>query len=194
MKSNQVIGNVLPEWTGGIRNSFSYKGFSLSFLIDVRKGGDIYSSDMYYGLSSGLYPETAVDGYRTNVVTLQGVNPNGQVNTTPVNQTAFPVSGYKGNPYDSYTLAPGKRFVYDGSFVKLREASIGYMLPKSLLQNTFITEAKVSIIGRNLWIIHKNLPYADPESTQMGGIFAYGSSIGTLPTTRELGVNLTFKF
>lgn len=194
LKSNQVIGNVLPEWTGGIRNSFSYKGFSLSFLIDVRKGGDIYSSDMYYGLSSGLYPETAVDGYRTNVVTLQGVNPNGQVNTTPVNQTAFPVSGYKGNPYDSYTLAPGKRFVYDGSFVKLREASIGYMLPKSLLQNTFITEAKVSIIGRNLWIIHKNLPYADPESTQMGGIFAYGSSIGTLPTTRELGVNLTFKF
>lgn len=194
LNRNQVIGNVLPEWTGGIRNSVSYKGFSLSFLIDIRKGGDVYSSDMYYGLSSGLYPETAVDGYRSAVVTLQGVNPNGQVNTTPVNQTAFPADGYRNNPYDSYSLAPGKRFVYDGSFVKLREASIGYMLPKSLLQNTFINEAKVSIIGRNLWIIHKNLPYADPESTQMGGIFSYGSSIGSLPTTREVGVNVTFKF
>lgn len=194
LNRNQVIGNVLPEWTGGIRNSFSYKGISVSFLIDIRKGGDVYSSDMYYGLSSGLFPETAVDGYRTNVATLQGVNPNGQANTTPVNQTAFPADGYRNNPYDSYTLAPGKRFVYDGSFVKLREASIGYMLPKSLLQNTFINEAKVSIIGRNLWIIHKNLPYADPESTQMGGIFSYGSSIGSLPTTREVGVNLTFKF
>ena len=53
------IGNFTPDWTGGINNSFSYKNLSLSFLIDMQKGGDIYSLDMYYGLSSGLYPETA---------------------------------------------------------------------------------------------------------------------------------------
>ncbi|WP_126652330.1 SusC/RagA family TonB-linked outer membrane protein [Chryseobacterium aureum] len=190
-EDNKVIGNTQPKWTGGLRNTFRYKNISLSFLIDVRHGGDIFSSDLYYGLASGLYPETAVDGYRTNAVVLQGVNPNGQVNTT---QAQVDVTGYNMNPNDSYDYAPDKRFVYDGSFVKLREASITYSLPKKLIASTFMTEAKISLVGRNLWIIHKNLPYADPESTQMGGLYSYGSSVGALPTTREIGVNVTFKF
>lgn len=193
-ENNKVIGNVQAKWTGGLRNSFRYKDFSLSFLIDVRHGGDVFSSDMYYGLASGLYPETAVDGYRTNIPVLGGVNPNGQTNTTPVNTDVINPNEYGNNPNDGYAIAPDKRFVYDGSFVKLREASITYSLPKSLLANTFMNEAKVSIVGRNLWIIHKNLPYADPESSQMGGLYSYGSSVGSLPTTRELGVNFTFKF
>lgn len=193
-ESNKVIGNVQAKWTGGLRNSFRYKNFSLSFLIDVRHGGDVFSSDMYYGLASGLFPETAVDGYRTNIPVLAGVNPNGQVNTTPVNTDVVNPLEYGNNPNDGYAIAPDKRFVYDGSFVKLREASITYSLPKSILANTFMNEAKISIVGRNLWIIHKNLPYADPESSQMGGLYSYGSSVGALPTTRELGVNFTFKF
>ncbi|MDR2206256.1 MAG: SusC/RagA family TonB-linked outer membrane protein [Flavobacteriaceae bacterium] len=202
---SQVIGNVNPEWTGGVRNTITYKNFSLSFLIDIRKGGDVFSSDLYYGLASGLYPETAVDGYRSVQAVLPGVNPNGQPNTTPVLHDVgfdsngdmiyvYPADGYGYNAADSYAMAPSKRFVYDGSFVKLREASITYSLPKSLLHGTFLNEAKISIVGRNLWIIHKNLPYSDPEATQMGGIYSYGSSIGALPTTRDIGVNLTFKF
>ncbi|MCS3870200.1 hypothetical protein J3D55_003116 [Chryseobacterium ginsenosidimutans] len=193
-ESGKVIGNVQAKWTGGLRNSFRYKDFSLSFLIDVRHGGDVFSSDMYYGLASGLFPETAVDGYRTNIPVLAGVNPNGQVNTTPVNTAVIDPNEYGNNPNDGYAIVPDKRFVYDGSFVKLREASITYSLPKSLIANTFMNDAKVSIVGRNLWIIHKNLPYADPESSQMGGLFSYGSSVGSLPTTREIGVNFTFKF
>ena len=192
-EDNKVIGNAQPKWLGGVRNTFRYKDFSLSFLIDIRHGGDIYSSDLYYGLASGLYKETGVDGYRTTQAVLPGVNPNGQINTTPVSAD-FPASGYGNNAADSYALAPDKRFVYDGSYIKLREASITYSLPKSIIGNTFLNEAKISIIGRNLWIIHKNLPYADPESTQMGGLYSYGSSIGSLPTTREIGVNLTVKF
>lgn len=191
--SNQVIGNTQPKWTGGIRNSFKYKNISVSFLIDARHGGDVYSSDLYYGLASGLYPETAVDGYRTTQAVLSGVNPNGQTNTTPVSAD-YPASGYASNGNDSYTLAPDKRFVYDGSFIKLREASITYSLPKSVLYGTFMNDAKISLVGRNLWIIHKNLPYADPESSQMGGLYSYGSSIGSLPTTRDIGVNITLKF
>lgn len=191
-ESSKVIGNVQAKWTGGLRNSFRYKNISLSFLIDVRHGGDVFSSDMYYGLASGLFPETAVDGYRTNIPVLPGVNPNGQVNTSPV--SGVDPNEYANNPYDGYAIAPDKRFVYDGSYVKLREASITYSLPKSLLVNTFINDAKISIVGRNLWIIHKNLPYADPESSQMGGLYSYGSSVGSVPTTRELGVNFTFKF
>lgn len=193
-ENNKVIGNVQAKWTGGLRNSFRYKDFSLSFLIDVRHGGDVFSSDMYYGLASGLFPETAVDGYRTDIPVLTGVNPNGQTNTTPVNTAVINPNEYGNNPNDGYAIAPDKRYVYDGSFVKLREASITYSLPKSLLANTFMNDAKISIVGRNLWIIHKNLPYADPESSQMGGLYSYGSSVGSLPTTRELGVNFTFKF
>lgn len=185
---NQVIGNITPDWIGGIRNSFNYKGLSVSFLIDVKHGGDVFSTDMYYGLATGLYEETAVGDYRTAGVVNPGVNPNGQVNTTP---TSAPDTF--GN-VDGYRRMPNSRFVYDASYVKLREASIGYSLPKSVLANTSFQEVKISLVGRNLWIIHKNLPYADPEAGTGNGLASKGNSIGVLPTTRDLGVNVTLKF
>lgn len=185
---NQVIGNITPDWIGGVRNSFNYKGISLSFLIDVKHGGDVFSTDMYYGLATGLYEETAVGDYRTVGVVNPGVNPNGQVNTTPTTAASS-----FGN-VDGYRRMPNKRFIYDASYVKLREASIGYTLPKSLLANTSIQDAKISIVGRNLWIIHKNLPYADPEVGTGNGLASKGNSIGVLPTTRDFGINVTFKF
>ncbi|CAD0221250.1 SusC/RagA family TonB-linked outer membrane protein [Chryseobacterium sp. JV274] len=184
--NNQVIGNITPDWVGGIRNSFRYKDFTVSFLIDVKKGGDVFSTDMYYGLATGLYAETA--DYREGGFVHPGVNPNGNVNTTPaINPGSF------GN-VDGYRRMPNKRFVYDASYVKLREASIGYSLPKSILANTSIRDAKISIVGRNLWIIHKNLPYADPEAGTGNGLGAKGNSIGVLPTTRDIGIDLTLKF
>lgn len=185
---NQVIGNITPDWIGGIRNSFNYKGLSVSFLIDVKHGGDVFSTDMYYGLATGLYEETAVGDYRTAGVVNPGVNPNGQVNTTP---TSAPDTF--GN-VDGYRRMPNSRFVYDASYVKLREASVGYSLPKSLLANTSFQEVKISLVGRNLWIIHKNLPYADPEAGTGNGLASKGNSIGVLPTTRDLGINVTLKF
>ena len=183
---NKIIGNTTPDWIGGIRNSINYQNLSLSFLIDVRIGGDVFSTDMYYGLATGLYEETG--DYRESGVVWEGVNPNGQVNTTP---TTNPMDF---GSIDGYNNMPASRFVYDGSYVKLREASIGYSLPKSLLSGTFINDAKISIVGRNLWIIHKNLPHADPEAMVGGDNRAYGWSTGSLPTTRDIGVNVTFKF
>lgn len=183
---NQIIGNVTPDWVGGVRNSFRYKDFSLSFLIDVKQGGDVFSPDMGYGIATGLYVETA--DYRESGVVNPGVNPNGNVNTTP---TAQP---HIGGRVDGYNAMPNKRFVYDASYVKLREASIGYNLPKSILANTGIRDAKISIVGRNLWIIHKNLPYADPETGTGNGLAAKGQSIGSLPTTRDIGIDVTLKF
>ncbi|HBR12297.1 MAG TPA: SusC/RagA family TonB-linked outer membrane protein [Chryseobacterium sp.] len=187
MESNKVIGNTTPDWIGGVRNSFNYKGFSLSFLIDIRKGGDIFSTDMYYGMDTGLYKETAIGNYRDQNVILPGVLPDGTPNNIELSQQTT------GSNY-GYETQPASEFVYDGSYVKLREASIGYSLPKSMLSGTFLREAKISLVGRNLWIIHKNLPYADPEATVGGGIRSYGWSIGSLPTTRDIGVNVTFKF
>lgn len=191
--TNQIIGNTTPDWLGGVRNTFDYKGISVSFLIDVRKGGDIFSLDQYYGLATGLYPETAANGVRENGIVWPGVNPNGQVNqTTTINPSSF-------GSLDGYARMPAKRFVYDGGYVKLREASIGWTLPKSLIAGTFLTDAKISLVGRNLWIIHKNLPYADPEAVVGGSVNGIetgnpGFSVGSLPTTRDIGVNVTVKF
>ena len=186
--SNQEIGNATPDWLGGIRNSINYKGLSFSFLIDVRHGGDVFSTDMYYGLATGLYEETAAGDIRTNGVVQPGVLTTGEVNTYPQRRPDY--YGAAGG----YVVEPAKAFVYDGSYVKLREASITYTLPKSLLNGTFVNDAKISIVGRNLWIIHKNLPYADPEAMVGGGVRAYGWSSGSTPTTRDLGVNVTLKF
>jgi TonB-linked SusC/RagA family outer membrane protein len=185
--ATNTIGNVTPDWIGGLRNKFNYKNISFGFLIDTQKGGDIFSLDMYYGLSTGLYRETAVGDVRENGVLNPGVAPDGTPNT---------VKTGGGNTENSfgYKAAPNKAFVYDASFVKLREVSITYNFPKSMFENTFINAASLSILGSNLWIISKNLPYADPESGLSSGNSSRGYSVGSLPTTRDIGFNLTFKF
>lgn len=185
--ATNTIGNVTPDWIGGLRNKFNYKNISLGFLIDTQKGGDIFSLDMSYGLSTGLYRETAVGDMRENGVIQQGVAPDGTPNTVRT------VGGNIENSF-GYKAAPNKAFIYDASFVKLREVSITYNFPKSMFENTFINAASLSILGSNLWIISKNLPYADPESGLSSGNSSRGYSVGSLPTTRDVGFNLTFKF
>ncbi|REC51861.1 MULTISPECIES: SusC/RagA family TonB-linked outer membrane protein [Chryseobacterium] len=183
---DQVIGNINPDWIGGIRNTISYKGVSLSFLIDGQKGGDIFSTDLYYGLGTGIYPETAFPD-RNNVI-LAGVNPDGTPNTTPI-----PLAD-TGELMGGISVMPAKAFIYDASFIKLREASLTFNLPKDWYSGTFINDMKFSIIGRNLWIIHKNLPYADPESGLRAGLLSRGYSVGAMPTVRTFGFNFTAKF
>lgn len=186
--SDNIIGNINPDWIGGIRNNITYKNLALSFLIDMQKGGDIFSLDMYYGLATGLYPETADNGVRDTGIILPGVAPDGTPNNV---YTTAPQ--YYGNNY-GYRRTPDKAFVYDASYVKLREVSISYNFSKALLKKVYINNAKLSLVGTNLWIIHKNLPYADPESGLTSGNLSRGYSVGSLPTTRNIGVNLTLKF
>ena len=197
----KVIGNITPDWTGGVRNTFNYKGLSLSFLIDVQQGGDTFSTDLWYGYSGGLYADTVSPEWRTPTGTvLQGVYANGQTNTTQVGGVnAAGNAVLNGNNYysyqpEGYTNAPNSQFIYDASYVKLREASISYTLPKSILSSTFLEDVTLSLVGRNLWIIHKNLPYGDPEAGVGGGLRSRGNSIGILPTTRDIGLNVNIKF
>jgi hypothetical protein len=170
--SNTDIGNSNPNWIGGINNSFTYKNFSLSFLIDVRNGGSVFSTDMYYGLATGLYPETVFTNDLGNPVrnTLAngggfirpGVTADGAVNTKRVSASNYGAFGY--------SINPDAAFIYDASYVKLREARLGYSLPASLLSKMGpVKDVTFELIGRNLWIIHKNLPYADPEEGLSSG-------------------------
>jgi hypothetical protein len=212
--STQNIGNINPLWLGGISNTFSYKGLSFSFLVDMQHGGDIFSLDMYYGMSSGLYPETAFTNDLGNPVRdnlagtpgnytaasggyiIEGVNKvtdavTGVVTYVP-NKTRVDASTSDGF---GYPVDPRSAFVYDASYVKLREVALSYVIPSSILKKTGVIKAiTISAVGSNLWIISKNLPYADPESGLAAGNLASGYTIGSLPTTRDFSFNLKLNF
>lgn len=194
--SNEIIGNVQPDWTGGVSNNFQYKNISLDFLIDVQKGGDIFSLDTWYGFATGIYDISTGTNDLGNPmrnplsqgggIILPGVNENGEPNTT---RARF---DYYGNPY-GYARDANAGHVYDASFVKLREASLTYRFGESLMDQIPFTDASISVIGRNLWIIHKNLPYSDPEAgLSAGNIQGYQS--GAYPAVREIGASLKFNF
>ena len=199
--SNNNIGDINPDWIGGVRNKFTYKDFAFSFLIDMQKGGDIFSLDRSYGLATGLYDETAglndlgnpirdavTGGADSGGIILPGVLADGTPNTTRA-----PGPQFFGNSF-GYRRQPNRAFVYDASYIKLREVSISYNLPKKWAEKMSLENMKFSLVGTNLWIIHKNLPDADPESGLGSGNLSSGYSVGSLPTTRNIGCNLTFKF
>ncbi|MDD3722772.1 MAG: SusC/RagA family TonB-linked outer membrane protein [Lutibacter sp.] len=190
------IGNMNPDWNAGISNKFSYKNFNLSFLIDIQQGGDIFSLDTWYGFATGLYDRSA------------GLNDKGNPKRDPVSQGGgILLSGVKadGTPNTTYTSmsdysnatgyysASNAQHIYDASYVKLREVAFSYTLPSKLLVNSFVSGVQFSVIGSNLWIISKNIPYADPEAgLSSGNLQGYQS--GVMPTTRELGFNVKVQF
>ncbi|MCX6326777.1 MAG: SusC/RagA family TonB-linked outer membrane protein [Bacteroidia bacterium] len=193
----QVIGNINPDWNAGIQNSLRYKGLSFNSLIDIQMGGDVYSVNTKHGQATGLYEETA------------GLNAKGNPKRDPLeegggelfpntvhedgtpNTTYYPCSEW-GTAY-SYENSPTARYVLDASYVKLRELSLSYNLPKSLLGKTFIKDAAVSLVARNLWIIDKRTRHIDPESATSAGNYQ-GIEDGAYPSTRTYGLDLKISF
>lgn len=192
--SSEIIGDINPDWIGGINNTLRFKNISLGFLIDMRKGGDLFSLDLYYGMATGIYPETAglnANGkeIRTPVadgggLIMEGVKADGSENTTYVSAVNFGSQGYARNP------AAG--FIYDASFVKLREVNLTWDLPTRWFGSS-IRGLALGVYARNPWIIHKNMPYADPEEgISAGNVQGYQG--GAYPSVRTFGVNLNAKF
>ncbi|PKG51160.1 SusC/RagA family TonB-linked outer membrane protein [Olleya sp. 1-3] len=197
--SNEIIGDINPEWTAGLNNSFNYKNFNLSFLIDMQKGGDVFSLDTWYGYATGLYDITAgtnelgnpvrnpvTTGADSGGVILPGVQADGSVNTVRASASNY------ANPW-GYARAANSQHIYDAGFIKLREASITYKFDDKILSQVPFTAASISLIGRNLWIIDKSTPYADPEAgLSSGNIQGYQS--GSYPSIREIGASLKLQF
>ena len=204
------IGDINPDWIGGVMNTLSYKGLSLGFLVDFRKGGDFFSLDTWYGFATGLYDNSI--GQNKNGVDIRETPANGggvflddgavvQTGTDP--ETGVPISDgtpneeafYVSDVYSSlgYVYAPNAYHIYDGSFVKLRELSLTYSLPKSMLDKTPFQGIDISLIGRNLWIIHKNTEYSDPEEGLSAGNFL-GNQSGAYPAVKEYGFNVRLRF
>lgn len=191
--SNQVIGNANPDWTGGISNSLRYKDLTFSFLIDTRQGGDIFSLDLFYGFGTGLYPETAelndLGNPSRNTIANGGgiILPGVKADGTPNDIRRANSEGTLG--YRQPTAA----FIFDASYVKLREVAISYALPDNFVSKLKIFKGiDLSLVGRNLWIIDKNIPYADPEeSISSGNLQGYHS--GAYPTARTFAFNAKFR-
>lgn len=200
--TNSVIGNMQADWFGSVINRLAYKNLALSFQVDVRQGGDIFSLDQYYGQASGLYENSVFINDLGNPVRnaladgggliLPGVvntgtaaNPNYVQNTTRIDASYTNAFGY--------LAYPAKEFVYDASYVKLREVALTYTLPEKFLNSTFVQGASFSLVGNNLWIISKNIPDADPESGLAAGN-AQGYQTSVLPTTRTISFNVRLNF
>ncbi|NMM47367.1 SusC/RagA family TonB-linked outer membrane protein [Marinigracilibium pacificum] len=187
----QPVASVLPDWNMGIRNNFSYKGIDLSLLFEIRKGGQIYSASVAHWRLNGFAEET-LKGRESGLV-FEGVNKvvgeNGEVsyveNTTVVDNQSF----WQGLGLFRDTEAG----LIDASFLKLREVSLGYNLPKSLLSKTPFGQIYVSVVGRNLWMVTPN-PYIDPEVSMFGAADNTGYEFATIPTTKSWGFNLKFGF
>jgi hypothetical protein len=201
------IGNTNANWMGGINNSFSYKSFSLSFLIDMRQGGQIYSLDMDYGASGGLTPHTAGNNSAGHPVRgslasgggmiFQGVTADGKPNTKAVDASDFNAGNF---PFSSLFSEAARSYVYDASYIKLREVAITWSLPKKALSKIiYVKGVELSLTGKNLWIIHKNLPYSDPEQGVATGGSAgqngsQGFQSGAYPVFRTFGGNIRVRF
>ncbi|KIO76988.1 membrane protein [Pedobacter lusitanus] len=193
--TSNVIGNINPDWTGGIYNKFRYKNLSLGFLVDVRKGGDVWSLDQFYATYTGILPNTAglndlgnpvrnpvTNDGKSGGVIYPGVTADGKPNT----QRVVVDANSKRLPQSEYT--------YDAGYVKLREATLTYTLPKSFIAKWGpVKGVDLSVFGRNLWIIHKNLPDADPEENLSSGN-VQGFQSGAYPTTRIIGFNAKISF
>jgi outer membrane receptor protein involved in Fe transport len=184
------LGNIQPDWIGGLSNTFSYRGFTFGSLIDVRMGGDLFDVGTGLARKTGQYVETAIG--REEGVIGQGVK-NVGTDESPTYVTNDVIVGAQPfwnaqNPRTYHEAG-----IFDGSFIKLRELSLGYSVPQTILSNTFLQSVRLSLVGRNLAILFKNHPHLDPEFDAKGGN-AQGFGYGEMPSTRNIGFNLNVSF
>lgn len=178
------LGSGIYKTTGGLNNEFRYKGFNLSFLLDFKYGAKIYSGTNLALYADGLQ-KTTLQGREGGYVG-QGVTESGAVNTTPVDAQT-----YWTNLTGSNNIA--EEFVYDASFIKLRQLIIGYNLPTSWFSKFSIKGANLSLVTRNLATLVKHTPNIDPESNYSTSN-GQGLEANGYPPTRSFGLNLNVKF
>lgn len=186
------VGNQSPDWMLGWTNSFSYKGFNLSFLVDFRIGGDLYSATASNLYTRGNAAGTVVNGERQDFIVPNSVvqTPNGYTeNKVPVtHQNYWERIGSTGN----YGLP--EMYTYDATNIRLRNITLGYDFNKAMLKNTPFQHLRLSATCNNVWMIHYNLPGIDPESVSATNTNATGFENGAAPTSRSFTFNVTVGF
>jgi TonB-linked SusC/RagA family outer membrane protein len=182
------LGSAIADWTGGLGLGINYKGFFANALVDFQKGGIIHSTSLQWAKYSGMHPETVAfngeDDIRANGMILPGVKEDGSPNDIKITD----IQGYYQGIFRF--AAPN---VYDASFLKLRDLRVGYRVPNTLFGNAPFRDLMISVYGRNLAILAADLPYLDPQIITSAGN-DQGLENAQIPSTRTMGVNLSFKF
>ncbi|WP_349313626.1 SusC/RagA family TonB-linked outer membrane protein [Chitinophaga sp. MM2321] len=190
----QDFGYYDAKWTGGIVNNFKYRNFSLGFVFDGRYGGKIYSVMSQQMMVGGVAKETAVGDIRTKPYVGAGVVVTGGDVTRDeagkiISDTRTFAPNTTGINYFDWVNAYYNRMfetnIFDATFLKLREVTFTYSLPKHVLGRTFIKDASVSLVGRNMAIFFTELPFLDPDSFK-------GDNQN--PSPRSMGFNLNVTF
>lgn len=178
----EKLGDSVHPYTLGFSNTFECHGFTLSFLIDGKFGGKMYSQTNAHMIMFGRHIDT-LPGREGGVVG-QGVKEDG------VTPNDVSVSAMK---YYMALAGITENCMYDASFIKLRELSFGYNFPTKWVRKIGLSALSLSVVGRNLWNIYDKVPLVDPESSfnidNGQGFESYG-----LPATRSVGFNLNVKF
>jgi len=187
----QKIGNPNPKWLGGMTNTLTYKGLSLSFLMEYKKGGQVYSRNVADIERNGVAKETAeFPRYDAAGVLQKPYLFNGTVGSSQ-NNVYVSAEQYWGNN-GKFVAAEG--YIFETTWFRVREASIGYKLPSSLLNKTPFGVAELSIFGRNLYLNCPHYPHLDPEQNALGISNAQGLEFNALPQTRTMGIDLKLSF
>ena len=194
--TTEVLGSYLPDFTGGISTSLSFKGIQFSGLIDGQIGGDVYSITSLFGRYSGILDETVEGNGDVNIREV-GLRPIGVV--LPAGTSEADAANTVGTPYagadvdaQSYftsTFGLEAAHIFDASFARLRELSLGYTIP-SRYTGGQIRNLTVSVVGRNLAILYKKSPFFDP-AVALSATNVQGIEAGSFPPTRSLGISVT---
>lgn len=196
--NTEYLGCAEPKWLGSLGSSFRYKNFTLSFLFDAKIGGTLYSGTWSRATTAGVVAETTEgrEGYWRSYV-IYGESGN---NLTGGYQhpDAYFEDGTKCNlfikPTNRYA-SYDERCIFDASYIKFRELSVGYNFPKQWFKKLpVIKDIRTAIIARNLGILYQNTPKGiDPEAASQSGN-AQGIEYGGMPPTTTVGVDLKVTF
>ncbi|QNL52414.1 SusC/RagA family TonB-linked outer membrane protein [Olivibacter sp. SDN3] len=179
------LGNVNPDYTGGITNQLSYRNFDLSFLFGFQKGGVVHSRTYIEGIRSGTLKESLINRDENGGGTMIGEGID--LDTGAPNATEVTVRNYWRAYYDNDHIA-----TFDASYIKLREVKISYRIPEKTLRRTPFRQASLSLVGRNL-VLWSDVPNIDPEVSGYDGQFQ-GLEAFSLPSQRSFGAALNINF
>ena len=195
-RESRVLGNVNPDWIAGLNMDFSWKNLSFGFLLDFRKGGDVFSVSQMFGTYTGIYEYTAANGVRENGVVFGKdiltdrtfVKADGTVNDIVVAPTSAFADFYSNRSF----------CVFDGSYLKLKDLYITYTIPASRFTKSSLVKAfNVSLVGSNvaiLWLHESNIARVDPESSLTSGNDGVGLESNAYMPTRSIGLKVGITF
>lgn len=192
--TNQYLGNVLPDFTGGLSNNIRYKNFNLGFDIDFQSGGKVFSVTRMFNNYSGLGIETVGNNNLGNPVRDEVAN-GGGVYIEGVDETSGAAVNYQVAPatYWGRLFALHEQWLFDASYVKLRTVRLDYDLPANVLEKTPFKKLNLGVFANNVWLIHSAIPGLDPSEieTRNGVNWTEG---GQLPNVRTVGFNVRMTF